>query len=322
MQKNFVMRTMKRMAAIGTGAVMVGATLTGAMAVELADYPEPFVVDGLYDDSTALVVGDAAGAADSLGAVDIASDLQFQSKVAVAGTGGSVSVVGGKSEKIPLGIGLTNNSLSTFDSTLQDDDVANLFDGEITFQGTSYDTSEEIELPQFDDPLVATSLSSSDDDYKSDVFLEVNSRDVIRFFYKFDETIPISQATASDPLDIEFLGDRMKVTSIDSVGNKFTAYVGDEHYLVTDQTVEVEVDGVTKTVKLLEVSSTSALLDVDGVTKIISDGSTATVNGVEITVDDVFSRTERAQSSANLIIGAQATETYTDGDAYIGEDKD
>lgn len=322
MQKNFVMRTMKKMAAIGTGVAMVGATITGAMALDLADYPSPFVVDGVYDDSTALVVGDDADAADTLGAVDIASDLQFQSKVAVESDAGSVSVVGGKSVKVPLGFGLTNKSQSLFDATLQDDDVANLFDGEINFQGTSYDTSEEIELNQWNDPIVATSLSSSDDDYKSDVHLEVNTRDVVRFFYKFDESVNISKATSADPLNIDFLGDKMKITSIDSAGNKFTAYVGDEHYIKTDESVDVDVDGVSKKVTLLEVSSTSALIDVDGVTKIIADGSTSTVNGVEVTVDDVFSRTERAESSANLIIGKQSSETYTDGDAYVGEDKD
>ncbi|MBU4242501.1 MAG: hypothetical protein KKF52_04690, partial [Nanoarchaeota archaeon] len=58
------------------------------------------------------------------------------------------------------------------------------------------------------------------------------------------------------------------------------------------------------------------------VSKSISTSSTSTVNGVEITVDSVISRNELAESSAIIIAGLQATESYADGDAYVGEDTD
>lgn len=320
MQEQFVRKTMKRIAAIGTGVAMVGATLTGAMAVDLSDYPQPFVVDGVYDDTNALVVGDDADAADTLGMVDIATGLQFESKTAVESDSTTVSVTGGKTEQVALHLGLSNTTF--FDTQLQDDDVSNLFDGEITFQGTAYDTSEQLEILDKADPSPETSLTSSDDDYKTDVYLEVKTRDQIKFYYKFDETINLRKTTSADPLSISFLGDNLKITSIDSAGNKFTAYVGDEYYLGAGESVDIDIDGETKTITLTDVSSTSAVIDVDGESKIISSAATATVNGVEITVDSVFSRTEREESSANLIVGKQASETYTDGDAYIGEDTD
>src|SRR3989344_522205 len=143
MQEKFIRKTMKRIAAIGTGVAMVGATLTGAMAVDLADYPQPFVVDGAYDDSNAFVVGDEADAADTLGVLDIGAGLQYESKVAVESDSTTVSVSGGKTEQVALHLGLSNSTF--FDTQLQDDDVSNLFDGEITFQGTAYDTSEQLE---------------------------------------------------------------------------------------------------------------------------------------------------------------------------------
>ena len=308
------------MAAIGTGVAMVGATLTGAMALDLADYPSPYVVDGVYDDTTAFVVGDQASAADSLGVADVVSGLQFESKVATSEAGTTVSVEGGKTEKVPLGSGLTASSL--FDTTLQDDDVSSFWDGEITFQGSSYDTSEELQMETTTDPVMATSLTSSEDDYKTDVYMEVVARDVIKFAYKFDETINLTSASTTQPLTLDFLGNTLKITTVPLAGTQFTAYVGEEHYLSVDETAEVEVDGVMRTVTLTDVSSSSAVVDVDGVSEIISDDSTETVNGVEITVDEVFSRTERDESSANLIIGKESSETYKDGDAYIGEDKD
>jgi hypothetical protein len=201
-----------------------------------------------------------------------------------------------------------------FDAALQDDDLSNLFDGEITFKGTAYDTSEEVQLVDQTTPYVATSLMT-DDDYKSDVFFEV-SRDKIYYAYKFDEDINLSAVTSTDTLNIDFLGTPMKFTSV--AAGQFDAYVGEEHYLNTGDSVTV----AGKTIKLIDVSSTSVVIEVDGTNKIVTTSSSQTVNGIEVTVDSVFSRTERAESSANLILGIQSSETYKDGDAYVGEDTD
>ena len=130
MQEKFIRKTIKRIAAIGTGVAMVGATMTGAMALDLAEYPSPFVVGGVYDSTNVLVVGDDADAADTLGIADITSGLQFESKVAVESDSTSVSVTGGVTDTVPLGLGLTNTSL--FDTTMQDDDVENLLTSKYT----------------------------------------------------------------------------------------------------------------------------------------------------------------------------------------------
>lgn len=87
----------KRMAAIGAGIAMTGASMMGALAAnDLGMYPSPFVDKGKFDPNTAIVVGEMAAASDTLGAVDIARNLQFESKVCVPskGTGGGVSISG------------------------------------------------------------------------------------------------------------------------------------------------------------------------------------------------------------------------------------
>jgi len=68
----------RKVAAVGAGATMVGATLMGALASSLADYPAPFVSDGAFD--AVLIVGDNAAAADIIGVTDIAMALQFSMK--------------------------------------------------------------------------------------------------------------------------------------------------------------------------------------------------------------------------------------------------
>jgi len=90
-------RAVKRIAAIGTGVAMLGATMTGALAQpDLADYPSPFIVDGKDSGNIAIVVGADARSADTIGALDLAKQLQFDSKVCApdSASSGSVSVSG------------------------------------------------------------------------------------------------------------------------------------------------------------------------------------------------------------------------------------
>jgi len=86
-------KIIKRMVALGTGASMVGATIFGAYAAELADYPSQFISDGKF--TGVLVVGDKAAAEDVIGVSDIAVSLQFAATRPVSVTGGgSISATG------------------------------------------------------------------------------------------------------------------------------------------------------------------------------------------------------------------------------------
>src|SRR3990170_3703799 len=81
-------KTIKRISALGIGASMVGATLFGAMAADLANYPSQYIKDGKF--AGVLVVGDKAAAEDVIGVSDIAVSLQFAATkpVTVTSTGG------------------------------------------------------------------------------------------------------------------------------------------------------------------------------------------------------------------------------------------
>ena len=72
-------KAIKSIVAVGTGIVMLGATVMGASAAgNLADYPNQFIQDGKFNGL--LVVGAAAKTDDVLGVVDIATGLQFDAK--------------------------------------------------------------------------------------------------------------------------------------------------------------------------------------------------------------------------------------------------
>ena len=87
-------KAIKRIVALGTGAAMLGATVLGAMATaDLANYPAPFIEDGLYN--TAVVVGADASSGDSLGVADVLVGLsKVEGTVASETTATSTSLVG------------------------------------------------------------------------------------------------------------------------------------------------------------------------------------------------------------------------------------
>ena len=84
-------KAIKRMIALGTGAIMVGSSVFAA--ADLANYPMPFVKDGKF--SGVLIVGDKAAAEDVIGISDIISSLQFAAtKKVTTKSGGDVAVEG------------------------------------------------------------------------------------------------------------------------------------------------------------------------------------------------------------------------------------
>ena len=307
----------KKLAAISTGVAMLGASFTGALAADLNEYPAPFVNVGAKKFDYLLVLGSGAsgeGAArDTSGALDIASGLASVS-VGSSSETTTVSVTGGQSEDIPLTSNLA--AVNQFDSVLTDDDIESLFDGEITFQSTNYDTSEEVLLNLNKNVSIQTSLSSSDDDYGSEIRMEFEKGALV-YLYRFDESIQVNKTSSSDSLEINFLGQKLDITSVDSA-TKVTASVGTEYLLNSGESVEVN----GKTVTLSKVGSGSDVaVDVDGVSKILSDGQTSTINGIEVKNSDQFyDSNDQTKSSANLVVGTDAVDTIQDSGKYFGGD--
>src|SRR3989338_5376515 len=321
MQEKFVMKTVKRIAEISTGVAMLGATLTGALAApQLKEYPSPFVKMGVYDDSNVFVVGDNAAASDTLGLVDISTNLQFMAKTPVSTGGQSVAVTGGQTKAVPLGrFSLANNS-DLFDRQMDNGDVSSMFKGKINFKGTDYDVEEQLQFPASSiatEPTIATSLQSSDDDYKTDVAMEFQ-KDSIKYAYRFVDTINLSSGavTTTNKLKLNVLGTPLRLTSVSA--ESFDAQVGEEHFLAEGDSVTV--DG--KVVKLEAVGTANAVVSVDGESRVIATEDSQTLNGVEVTIDSVISKTNKGDSSAVIVVVKDSKNTYNDGDAFPGEDID
>src|SRR3989344_5261920 len=314
MQSSFK-RTIKKVAAIGTGVAMLGMTLTGALAADLTNYP------GSFGTGSIVVVGTLGDeSSDNLAASDIALGLPSTST-----SGSTTKIEGGVSENIPLGSNIAAKNM--IDVELDDADLENLQDTTISFVSNDYDVSEVVALSQKNNVSVVSSLSSSivssgiEDDYESNVFMEVGAQNSIRYFYRFDEAINISKDVSStNALKLKFLGKTLKIVNTDSAApaTKFTAYVGNEYFMNTGDSVIVN----GKTIKLENVGSTgSVAISVDGVPEIITSGNTETVNGIEITNDEAFyTSAGKEQTSASLVTGTDASDSIKNADYYPGGD--
>lgn len=313
-------QTIKRVAALGVGVAMLGATVTGAMAqavsLDLANLPQPFVSkEGVYNDDTALVVGSKADVSDVLGVGDVTAKLQFLSKTPVS-SAGTVSVTGGVTEDVPIDLGIANSTAVDLDFSLDKKDINSFWDGSINFLNEDVEAHDELVFLKTS-PSLETSLTSGDDNYESNVFLET-SKGAIKYYYVFDDAINVTKTTAAEPLEIKFLGKALKVTNVASTQSKITATVGTEYFMKVGDVVTVEGKKVT----LQNVGSSGAiLLDVDGKVDTIAADTSRVVNGVEIKNDDTFYATSKSERSASLVIGKNAEDTFADGDPYVGQDK-
>lgn len=326
MQENFAIKAktaVRKIAAVGAGVAMLGATMSGALAASytLGDYPKPFVMDGKYQ-NLAYVFGDTAASEDNVALTAISNKLAGSVTSGSGGGGGTVTkttITGGVEEDIPLGVALT--ATNQIDADLDDGDIKSLLDTEINWRSSQYDISEHVVVNALSNGTAFhTSLTSGEDDYKDGVYFEI-PRNGMYYYYAFDEAINLSDSAnpvnSNYPLELNFLGRKVKITAISAT--QFTANVGAEYFLKVGESVVVEGKTVTLNNVASGTSPQSVILSVDGVQESVSGGSTETVNGIDIKVDETFYSDTTAERSATLIVGKQATKTYKNGDAYIGE---
>lgn len=321
MQNGFVLKAksaVKKIAAISAGALMTGATMFGAVAATtLADYPSPFITGGKW--VGLIVVGSDAAAGDIIGATDIAATLA-QGATVSAGSAG-VTVAGGKSQDVPI-----NGTLySKFGGSLSASDLAGFQDTSVTIDrasgSQSYNVKDEITFGT-DSPRLTTGImdGSTSKDWGSDIWMVISASGKVTYKYSFKTSLAspylVANSSSDYPTTINFLGKNLRITSATQTG--ITADVGTEVFLNVDDTTVIN----GKTVKLINVGSATTnppvIVDIDGVQQTVT--GTQLVNGLRVKVKSTFYSDTRAERSATLIIGTDATKTFQSGEPYIGED--
>lgn len=148
-------KAVRKVAALGTGALMMGATLmSGAFAADLSDFPKPLFIDpntGAFNGI--LVVGEKAKVPDVQGASSVMATLQAaavkKTTINVEGSRTTTNLAGGEGVLIQTGSNyLTlNESLRQVKTNLDDDDLPKLL-AEGTYVADGDDASNTYDYEQ------------------------------------------------------------------------------------------------------------------------------------------------------------------------------
>lgn len=336
-----IRKTVKKIAALTAGATMLGATIMGAMALDLSDYPAPFVTDGVFDGK--IVVGAAAATSDVAGAIDIAASLQAEAKtttdVEIPGAAGMATVVGDSAEfktgtDIPDISEELRNVKQTFTATELDALKEGVFD-------TGLSSSPVKQYLKFDNASISVvyEVDENNDDQEGDYLKVTGDGTVFEYHLEFTEGA-ISEIGTSNQLDdlenevLTILGApftivEAKRSSGDTI--EITMLGGEVADVLRDgETKTYTIDGVDYEVTAVFIdsgTSQSAKLSVDGVmTKELTEGKTQVLSDdVTIGVQEIL--TNQREGLVEFFLGANkikltdsdyTTTTYAAGTVKVG----
>ncbi len=333
-------QAVKKMVALGMGITMVGATIFGASAVQLSDWPAPFVVNGAPASNLAVVVGDAADAIDVVGMGDIVGGLQAAAVVKTtlaAGGGGKGVVVEGDAVEIGSTSDLLeiNEPLGDVRETITEVDLDMLKGGQIVtdkgsteynqylrFNRTNQDTVPGIGVVMFgrdERDRVGHYLHWSEGSRlfewelefeeglksktKGDDLVDLEDEDIIMLGQPFVIVDTDVRSNAANCSSAEAYPD----VTIDLMGGAISAILGEndkETYVVDGKEYEVEVLVISETTNNGE---GSVKFRINGeITDELADGETDVLaDGTQIGIRDILATGKDIQKSiVQFYIGA------------------
>src|SRR3989344_2662858 len=286
-----VKKMAKRILAVGAGATMLGATVMGAMAADLNNYPSMFVSDGVFNGL--MVVGENAASVDNLAMTDIAASMKY-----AGGTGTSSVAVSGDAWMVKSGtdelefgetLGPATGGVVDF---VDNDDLDALADGEFT---SSKGTFKYEQFLHFDRATINTTYAEDDDDVTADFVKIADNAQMARYEMNF-LTAAKSDIDASESF------------KLDDFEDKTLTFMGKTYNIVKARSAQNGPGKVTLT--LMSGSEKDTLLE--------GESKAYTVKGKEYDVNLLFTdSTNRAKFTINgettPLMDEGDTETLSDG---------
>ena len=332
-------KAIKRIVALGTGASMVGATLFGAMAADLANYPDQYIQDGKF--TGVLVVGDQAAAEDVIGVSDIAVSLQYAATKPVSVSGGSVVSAEGEawlvqkgstnvmemSEYLETGQSANEEAIATItgQSYIDDAELPGLL-----ASGTASNSKGDAPYNQrmyFEDTTTGKVQLLEDRDSVTTDFLYFQSgQQIARYELEFTASLEsdVDDSTGSADTTGDYLTD-IEDTEITMLGKTFTIVQARRNSggagqvtltlmggavrdtLLEGNTKTYTIDGKDYEVTLDFVDDDSAKFTVNGdASRDLQDGETDKVAGVTLGVSEIlYQAYAGGVHTATFFLGAQ-----------------
>jgi len=327
-----VRKAIRAIAALGAGISMVGATIMGAMAANLSEYPAPFVQNGVFDGL--IVVGDGAAAEDVVGSIDIGTSLQYSMRQeATFGTGvAAVTISEGKKiektgDKLNYG-----DDMKDVIEVLDDEDLpVVLADGR--YQDSEGETTNDEKHAQsirlYDG--TGTLLFTTDDDgeEKADHYLFFDDGSALyayNYTLEFDNAVEYTKTSTDTPAEdledtvLKIQGNDYTITDAKYdttfTVNKLTLLAGETIiWLQQGKTLTRTVGGVEHEIEVSDVNDDEDMcgVSVDGDVVWIKKGQTQTINGVSVGVTDAVAVHAQLQDVDICKINVGATEVVIEG---------
>ncbi len=299
----------KKVAALSTGAAMLGASVLGAVAYDLSNYPEPFVKNGQFNG--VLVVGEKAATSDVIGVTDIAMSLQasavVEETVAVEGQT-TQTVVEGGAEVAAGGDGvLLGQQMSALKPSFTEDDLDLLKPTVMEDNdGNTYDVEYKVTTPN-----AAITFGSDIYDLTSpEFYVDFTGGETWDFEIKIPEGVNVDDMRGES---IEILGEEYTFGEGDEVNQSaklVTLYKAgvDKTFNQEDGEVTVQVGDREVRVEILGGLSDdrTAVISINGESQTVEEGRSYTLGGERVYVKDVqLLNIPTPHAAVRLFLGAE-----------------
>lgn len=302
-------RVVKRIASVGMGVAMLGATMTSALAVDLSEYPAPFIsAGGKYNTDTAVVVGRNAAASDTIGVGNIMKGLQFDAKTCVPGssTRGSVTVSGDAIEVSTSGDLLElNESIGDVRETVTEVELEGLKGGVVTTNEGTTEFNQYLRFKELNATVNTLTKAPTVIFTENDAPVE----EVDDFMFVQEGSSP---SAAFFEYELEFedgLESDIVSSKLDDLEDEEIIMLGSTHTFV-----DTAIDAATaNSVKLEMLGGAAYAVMEEGETR------TFTVNGKEYEVE-VMIISDVSPATVTLKVNGEVTDQLVDGETEILKD--
>lgn len=307
----------KRLSAFAAGSVMLGATVSGALAAaDLNTYPNMFVTDGTFNGF--FVVGEKAASVDNLAMTDIAASMMYKkpSDKKTTTVTGDAWKVGTSSKKLEMAnSNITDTSINgeqfrdivTF---IGDEELQALADGGWATNERTYDFQQFLFWDEEGYGGASRSrivkYAESDDNIDADYFFLGNGRQIGRYKMEFSSTAQsdVTDSAGSSDTTGTYLDD-FENTNLDIMGKPYTVVLARRPLTSTTAT------GGEMGIKLILMagSARDTLLEGEKKTYSVKDKTYE----VQLSfVDD---------DEAKFIVNGESTNKLKVGETYVLKDK-
>ncbi|MBT3297509.1 hypothetical protein HN385_01150 [archaeon] len=281
-------KILKRLTAVAAGATMLGATIMGAAAADLSNYPDSFVSDGVFDGY--FVVGESASSMDNLAMTDIATNMWYTAEGETTTTtlNGDSWLVTTSSNYLEL-----SENIASIANYIGDDEMDALADGEIS---NSKGTASYEQFLYFDEANGTVTYQEDDDD-NIGFFYKIDNSDVIaRYYLDFGDSLESDITSGSlDDIDDEIItlfGEEYTIVTAENTSNgvKLTLMGGSAADTLSEgESQTYDINGVEYEVELTFTDGTDAQFSIngettsklaDGETDVLEDGTTIGVTSI------------------------------------------